>query len=357
MANQSVGGVKAVRKEPPTLDDVYDAASRLQGVAVYTPLLESQVLNDLAGGRVLLKMETLQRTGSFKFRGAYNRISRLSSKEKDGGIIAFSSGNHAQGAAAAAQLAGVSALIMMPSDAPQIKVAGTRSYGAEVMFYDYRKTGTREETAARLAAERNATIVPPYDDPYIIAGQGTVALEILAQANGMNVKIDSLLVPCSGGGLTAGCAIVMDGMSPGTSVYSVEPKGFEDTARSLASGERVSNQPDARSFCDALLISPPGEITFAVNRAKLAGGLVVSDDEVADAIAFAFRRLKLVIEPGGSVGLAAVLAGKIDCAGKTIAVVCSGANVDPKVFCKALERSAHASPSENAGARSNKVTI
>jgi len=323
----------------PGLAEVREAAERLRGVAAYTPLVEFQILNERVGGRVLLKMESLQRTGSFKFRGAYNRITRLTVEEKARGIIAFSSGNHAQGVAAAALLAGTPALILMPDSAPTIKVEGTRAYGAEVRFYEYSMTWAREALAHQLAAERGATIVPPYDHPDIIAGQGTVALELLDQARALNASIDVMIAPCSGGGLMAGCAIVMSRQSPGAKLYTVEPLGFEDTARSLVLGKRVANEPGACSVCDSLLISPPGKLTFAINYPLLAGGLVVTDEEVADAMAFAFHRLKLVLEPGGATGLAAVLCGKVDTSCKTVALVCSGGNVDAATFCSVLSRS------------------
>lgn len=319
----------------PSITDVEDAARRLEGHAVVTPLLESRLLNDRAGGRILVKAEPLQRTGSFKFRGAYNRLSRLGPDERRRGVVAYSSGNHAQGVAYAAALLGIPATIIMPADAPAIKVRNTKAYGATVVSYD-RYTENREAVGGRIAAERGATIVPPYDDPDIIAGQGTIGLEIAAQAAAIGVQLDAVLVCCGGGGLVSGTALALNARLPGVPVYAVEPADFDDTARSLKSGKREANAPDARSICDALLSPSPGELTFALNARLLTGGLTVSDKEVFAAMAAAFTDLKLVVEPGGAVALAAALSGKIPVAGRTIAVVCSGGNVDPETFAKAL---------------------
>jgi threonine dehydratase len=319
----------------PTFTDIEAAAARLAGWAVPTPLLNAPALDARIGGRILLKAETLQRTGSFKFRGAYNRISQIPEAERPAGVVSYSSGNHAQGVAAAAALLGVPATIVMPEDAPAIKLANTRDYGAEVVLYD-RFTEVREEIGAQLAARRGATIVRPYDDPAIIAGQGTCGLEIARQAAAQDARLDALLVCCGGGGLTAGCALALAELSPETAVYTVEPEGFDDTARSLAAGVRVANDPAARSFCDALLAPTPGELTFAVNRRLVAGGLAVSDTEVAAAMAYAFKTLKLVVEPGGAVALAALLAGRFDARGKTVALTLSGGNVDPEAYRRVL---------------------
>lgn len=322
--------------ELPGFAEIEAAASRLAGQAIVTPLLGNPALDAAVGGRVLIKPEILQRTGSFKFRGAYNKISRLAGgSEPPRAIVAYSSGNHAQGVAAAAQLLGIPALIVMPSDAPTIKVENTRSYGAEVVFYD-RATEERDVIAGRIASERGAAIVPPFDDPDIIAGQGTVGREIALQTAQMELSPDLVLVPCSGGGLTAGCALALSAMSPRTAVYAVEPAGFDDTARSLAAGRRVANARATGSFCDALLSREPGRLTFEINRRLLAGALAVTDAEVARAMEFAFRVLKLVVEPGGAVALAAVLGGKIDVAGRTAVVVCSGGNVDAGTFGRAI---------------------
>ncbi len=326
--------------QPPGFADIEAAAERLAGRAVVTPLLSNAALDAAVGGRVLIKAETLQRTGSFKFRGAYNRIARLAQgPERPRAIVAYSSGNHAQGVAAAAEIAGIPALIVMPADAPAIKVANTRGYGAEVVFFD-RASERREEIAGRIAAERGAAIVPPYDDPDIIAGQGTAGREIALQAREQGLVPDQLLVPCSGGGLVAGCALALAALAPQARVYAVEPAGFDDTGRSLAAGRRLANDQAVGSFCDSLLSREPGLVTFEVNRRLLAGGLAVSDAEVAAAMAYAFRVLKLVIEPGGAVGLAALLSGKVDGRGRTTAVICSGGNVDAETFCRALTHDA-----------------
>ena len=315
----------------PTVDDVEAAAVRLRGIAVRTPLLESEALNERASGRVLLKAECLQRTGSFKLRGAYNTISQVEASA----VVAYSSGNHAQGVAAAAQLLNKRATIVMPADAPAIKLDNTRAYGAEVRLYD-RQRESREAIGAEIAAQTGATLIRPYDDPRIIAGQGTAGLEIVEQAKARGLNLEVALVPCGGGGLIAGCALALTSAFPGIAIYAVEPDGLDDTKRSLAAGERVANAPGATSICDALLLPTPGELTFEVNRRLLAGGLNVSDDEVRHAIAFAFRHLKLVVEPGAAVALAAVLAGKLALEGRTAALVLSGGNVDPALFAAAI---------------------
>jgi threonine dehydratase len=315
----------------PSFADIEAAAARLRRIAVRTPLLESEALNERAGGRVLLKAECLQRTGSFKFRGAYNTISQI---EADA-VVAYSSGNHAQGVAAAAKLLGKAATIVMPADAPAIKVENTRAYGAAVRLYD-RQREAREAIGAEIAARTGAALIRPYDDPRIIAGQGTAGLEIAAEARERGVEVNVALIPCGGGGLIAGCALALTKAFPGIALYAVEPDGLDDTRRSLEAGERVANAPGASSICDALLLPTPGELTFAINRHLLAGGLAVSDDEVRRALAFAFRHLKLVLEPGGAVALAAVLSGKLPLDGRTAAVALSGANVDPALFAAAI---------------------
>lgn len=321
----------------PTLADIEDAAARLSGLAVYTPLIESPALNDICGGRLLIKAEMLQRTGSFKFRGAYNRISRLDEAEREPGIIAYSSGNHGQAVAAVGNMLGISTTVVMPADAPRLKLDATRSHGAEVITYD-RATETREDVTAGIMAKSGATLIPPFDDPLIIAGQGTVGLEIADQAAEMDAMPDAVLVPCSGGGLIAGTATAIATRHPETEIYAVEPEAFDDTARSLASGRREAVEPGGVSFCDALLVPRPGRITFAINAERLAGAITVADDAVAAAMATAFRHLKLVVEPGGAVALAAVLTGRFDCRGKTVAVVCSGGNVDAETFGAALRQ-------------------
>jgi threonine dehydratase len=321
--------------DPPRIEHVRAAAERLKGRVVATPLLESPTLNDRLGFRVLVKAESLQRTGSFKFRGALNTLLQLDDHARRAGVVAFSSGNHAQGVAAAAQLLGIPATIVMPVDAPALKVANTRGYDATVVLYD-RWRESREAIAAGIAAERGASLIPPFDDARVIAGQGTTGLELAAQAMALGARLDALVVPASGGGLVAGCALALAAESPATRVYSAEPAALDDLRRSLIAGERRANDPDARSICDALLAPTSGEITFALNRRLLAGGLAVSDDEVLRAMAVAFADLKLVVEPGGAAALAAVLSGKLDTKGKTVAVVASGGNVEREVFIKAL---------------------
>ena len=329
--------------EAPVFADIEAAAKRLAGWAVATPLLNPPALDHHSGGRILLKAETLQRTGSFKFRGAFNRISQIPEANRGAGVVTYSSGNHAQGVAAAAALLGMPATVVMPDDAPEIKIANTRGYGAEVVPYN-RLSESREDIAAAIAAKRGATLVRPYDDPGIIAGQGTCGLEIARQSAALGFEIDALLVCCGGGGLTAGCALAMAELSPRTKVYTVEPEGFDDTRRSFVAGTRVANDPAARSFCDALLAPTPGEMTFPINRRLLAGGFAVSDQEVRTAMGYAFRTLKLVLEPGGAVALAALLAGRLDARGKTVALTLSGANVDPETYREVLAAESAGAP-------------
>lgn len=319
----------------PSFDDVEAAVRRLRGFAVRTPLLESPALNDAAGGRILMKAETLQRTGSFKFRGAFNRLNLIPEGERAGGVVAYSSGNHAQGVAAAAALLGLPAVIVMPADAPAIKVDNTRGYGAEVVFYD-RYTEEREKIGASIAAERGATLVKPYDDPGVIAGQGTCGIEIFEDAATRQVELDALLVCCGGGGLTAGCALALEALSPQTRLYTVEPAGYDDTRLSFEAGHPVPHGEAAPSICDALLSPQPGDITFAVNRDRATGGLTVTDADVKAAMRYAFRTLKLVVEPGGAVCLAAILTGKIDVAGRNIGITLSGGNVDAELYRSVL---------------------
>jgi threonine dehydratase len=316
---------------PPEFDDVRAAAARIAGHARRTPLLSATPLDDRTGGRILLKLETLQHTGSFKFRGAYNRLSQLDAAQRAAGVVAFSSGNHAQGVAAAARLLGMPAVIVMPADAPHVKMQNTLALGAKVVTYD-RLRESREVIAARLAVERRAVLVPSFDDPDIIAGQGTVGLEIAEQAAELGMPLDDVIVCTSGGGLVAGTALAIHALSPGTRVWTAEPEGHDDHRRSLASGRRESNAPGTRSICDALLAPEPGALTFEINRRLLAGGFAVSDAEVCEAIAYAARTLKLVVEPGGAVALASLLAGRIEADGRTIAVVLSGGNIDDELL-------------------------
>jgi len=320
----------------PDFDDVRAAAGRLHGHARRTPLLAGTPLDELSGGRILLKLETLQHTGSFKFRGAYNRLAQLDAAQRKAGVVAFSSGNHAQGVACAARLLGVPATIVMPADAPRVKMRNTLALGAEVISYD-RLHESREQIAARLAAERGAVLVPSFDDPDIIAGQGTTGLEIAEQAAELGLQLDDVIVCTSGGGLVAGTALAIRALSPATRVWTAEPEGHDDHRRSLAAGRRESNAPGTRSICDALLAPEPGLLTFAINSRLLAGGFAVGDAEVRDAIAYAARTLKLVVEPGGAVALASVMAGRIESSGRTIAVVMSGGNIDDDLLREVLE--------------------
>lgn len=311
------------------------AAGRLAGVARRTPLLAGTPLDALAGARVLVKAECLQVTGSFKIRGAWNRLVQLSPAERAAGVVAFSSGNHAQGVAEAARRLGIRAAIVMPADAPRAKLDNTRALGAEVITYD-RVRESREEIAARLAAERGATLVPSYDDPHIIAGQGTVGLEIMEQAAETGLVPDDVVICCSGGGLAAGSALAIRAHSRATRVWVAEPAAFDDTRRSLAAGERVANAPGGASICDALLAPTPGRLTFPLMRDLVAGGLAVTDEEVRTAMVAAFGHLRLVVEPGGAVALAALLAGRLACRGRTVAVVLSGGNVDAGLYREVL---------------------
>lgn len=337
----SLPASEPARVLPPTIEDVRSAATQLKGVANRTPLLHAEALSEQLGARLYVKAEPLQRTGSFKFRGAYNRISRLDREALRGGVVAYSSGNHAQAVAAAAKLMGAPAVIVMPKDAPAIKVAGTRRHGAEIVFYD-RVRDNREAIGGQIARERSMTLVKPYDDPFVIAGQGTIGLEIAADCKVLGFTPDIVIVPAGGGGLISGTALGLSADVPSARVFSAEPDGWHDHALSLAAGKRL-RAPDmsVATLCDALLASEPGEITFEINRQRLAGELVVKDDEVFRAMAAAFRDLKLVIEPGGSVALAAILAKKIDVRGKTVVAVASGGNVDPETYRFALERGSH----------------
>ncbi|MBO9501222.1 threonine/serine dehydratase [Brevundimonas sp. A19_0] len=312
---------------------VLDAARQIAGVVVRTPLIESPALNDRLGGRVLIKAETLQVAGAFKFRGAWNRISRLNDEEKARGVVAYSSGNHAQAVAAAARRMSTPALIVMPADSPRVKVEGVIAFGGEVRSYD-RWTESREAIGEEIARTRGSVLVRPFDDPFIIEGQGTTGLEILEQAD---APIDQLLCGASGGGLIAGINLAFAERSGATRVFAIEPAAYDDTRRSLEVGERVTFPPGAApSICDALMSDRPGELTFPINQ-RLAGALTVTDEEVAEAVRYAFRTLKLVVEPGGAVSLAALLAGKVEAAGRTTAIVLSGGNIDPALFAAIIE--------------------
>lgn len=323
----------------PSFDDVIDAAKRLAGRAAVTPLLNAPLLDAELGGTLYVKPEPLQKTGSFKFRGAYNRISRLSPEEKKAGVIAYSSGNHAQGVAAAAREVGCPATVVMPKDAPPLKIARTKAFGADVVLYD-RYKDSRETIADAIQREKKCVLVKPFDDPYVIAGQGTVGNEIADQCAALGVTPDAVLVPVGGGGLISGSALALRHKLPKTEVYAAEPENYDDTARSLAKGERVAVDTKTPSICDALMSPTPGEITFALNRRLLAGGFVVTEAEVRRAMAAAFVHFKLVVEPGGAVALAAILAGRYALRGKTAVVVCSGGNADPALFAEIIRAAA-----------------
>lgn len=319
----------------PTAADVTATAQLLAGRVVRTPLIASAVLDDRVGGRVLIKVEPFQRTGSFKFRGAMSRLLRLSEAERAAGVVAWSSGNHGQAVAAAGRLLGVPAVIVMPADAPRVKLERTRSHGAEVVLYD-RAREDREAIARDLARDRCLTVVPSFDDRWVIAGQGSAAVEILEQAQDLGGVPDDLLVCCGGGGLTAGCALALEAAGAATRLWTVEPEHWDDHARSFAAGERLTASQAAPTACDALMTPTPGEITFAINQPRVAGGLAVSEAQVEDAMRFAFEELRCVVEPGGAVALAAVLAGVHRGAGRTTALLLTGGNVDADAFAAVI---------------------
>lgn len=311
----------------PAFSDVVAAAARIRPYAIRTPLVESWVLNARTGGRVFLKLETLQHTGSFKFRGACNRLAMIPEGERARGVVAFSSGNHAQGVAAAAQLFGMPAVIVMPSDAPRPKVEGTRAFGARIVEYD-RVNDDREAIAAKVQAETGGVLVKPFDDAGVIAGQGTAGLEIAEDAARLGVMLDEVLSPCSGGGLVSGVALALKGAGVTAPVHSVEPENFDGMKRSLEAGRRVTAPGGDLSIADALMAPIPGSIVFDLAKDLLAPGFTVSDSELAGAVAFAARELKLLVEPGGAAALAALLAGRVDARGKSVALVVSGGNAE-----------------------------
>ncbi len=319
----------------PTYQDVLAASRRIAGHVVRTPMLRNALLDERTGATVLVKAEPLQRTGSFKLRGATNATLRLTPQQRAAGLVTHSSGNHGQAVACAAASVGARATVFMPADAPGVKVDSTRRWGAEIIAYD-RLSENREALSAAFAARTGACLVPPFDHPDVMAGQGTLGLELAEDAAAAGLSLDALLVCTGGGGLISGCALAMSGASPATRVIAVEPEGWDDTARSLQAGQRLGNAPGGSLLCDALLSPMPGELTFAVNQARLAGAAAVSDAEVLAAMAFAFTHLKLVVEPGGAVALAAVLAGKYAARGQVVGIVVSGGNVDPAVFSRAL---------------------
>ncbi len=311
----------------PTFADIEAAAARVAPFAYKTPLVENADLNRQLGARVLLKLETLQRTGSFKFRGALSRIAKIPPAERGKGVVAFSSGNHAQGVAAAAALFEVPALIVMPKDAPRAKLEGTRAYGAEIVFYD-RTKDDREAIALALCEERGATLVRPFDDPDVVAGQGTVGLEIVHDAAMRGVALDAVLAPCSGGGLISGIALAFSVLSPATRIVSVELENYDGMRRSLAAGARTAAPGGAPSIADGLMAPIPGEIPFALARRYLADALTVSDSELLNSVAYTARTLKLCVEASGAAGLAALISGRYAAGGKAVAVVLTGANGD-----------------------------
>lgn len=322
-----------------SLSDIHAARERIAGQAVVTPLMRSAFLDEQTGGRIFLKCENLQRTGSFKFRGAYNALSAMEPEQRARGIVAVSSGNHAQGVAEAARLFGVSATIFMPADAPVIKVERVERSGAKVLPFDRTKED-RDALAAALCEETGAIFVHPYNNPLVMAGQGTAGLESVEQLRARGLDADVGLICCGGGGLSAGVSTAWRSAFPTMQISVVEPDGFDDTVRSLALGERVGNAPGNSSVCDAILTEMPGVLTFPVNLANGVTGLSVNDDEVLAAVAFAFKELKLIVEPGGAVCLAALLAGKLDVKDKTVLAVLSGGNADPSMIVRALEAAA-----------------
>jgi threonine dehydratase len=325
----------ALDKTLPTAADIDAAAQRLDGVAVRTPLIIAPVLDERLGARVFLKAETLQRTGSFKFRGAYNKIASIPRDRRSAGVVAYSSGNHAQGVAAAARLLGMRATIVMPSDAPRAKRDRTLALGAEIVPYD-RSSQDRAAIAETIVAERGATLVPPYDDPLIIAGQGTIGREIVEDLARANLIPDIVVIGASGGGLAAGVSLGIKARLPETGIFTVEPEGFDDTLRSFRSGRRERNPRPSGTICDALMSATPGELTFPITQRLIGQGLTASDTEVAGAVRYAFEELKLVVEPGGAIGLAALLAGRPDVKGKIVVGILSGANVDADLFARLI---------------------
>ncbi|KIC41180.1 threonine ammonia-lyase [Ruegeria sp. ANG-R] len=319
-----------------SIDMIEAAAERLKGHVRETPLLSSPFLDELAGRRVLVKPECLQHTGSFKFRGAWSAISALDDTARSRGVIAYSSGNHAQGVAYAAAQHGISSVIVMPSDAPKLKIENTRALGSEVVLYD-RANESREEIGEALAAQRGLTLIRPYDEPQVIAGQGTAGLELARQARQLGVTEGDVLICCGGGGLTSGIALALERHAPGLRARPCEPEGFEDVKRSLTTGAIQSNDATSGNICDAILTPQPGQITFPILQRLCGPGLAVSEQEALHAMALAFLRLKIVLEPGGAVSLASALFRKDQIEADAVIVVASGGNVDPQIFEQALE--------------------
>jgi len=335
-ANHATARIADMSQTIPVIDDIVRAAETLLGHAVRTPLLRSPALDALTGGEVFVKPENLQKTGSFKFRGAYNAISNLDDAQRKRGVVALSSGNHAQGVGEAARLFGVAATIVMPSDAPASKITRTLASGAEVIHFD-RENDDRDAVVARVVADKDAVFIHPFNNPMVIAGQGTVGLEIADDLAALGKKADRVLICTGGGGLTAGVALAIHARFPEAIIHTVEPEGFDDYRRSLEAGEILENELRGGSVCDAILSSCPGTIGFEVNRKLISQGLVVSDSEALEAVRFAYEELKLVVEPGGAVALAAVLQLGRKCEGETVALVLSGGNVDPAIFAAAIK--------------------
>ncbi|OFX05244.1 MAG: hypothetical protein A3E78_06890 [Alphaproteobacteria bacterium RIFCSPHIGHO2_12_FULL_63_12] len=323
--------------ETATASGVRAAAKRIAGAVVTTPLLENEWLNERAGGRVLMKAETLQHGGSFKFRGAMNRLSVLAPEARARGVLAWSSGNHAQGVARAARLFGVRSVIVMPRDAPALKVAQVKAYGGEIVLFD-RYTEDREAIGRRIAMEEGLALAPSYDDVDIIEGQGTLALEAAAQAAAIGASFDAFVICCGGGGMTSGCATILEEISPATEVHIAEPEGFDETWASIRAGRKLRADIAGKTLCDALATPTPGDITFPIMQRLVRGGYTISDDEVAETVAWAFKYLKLVLEPGGAAALAAVFHRKIRAEGRTIGLTLSGGNIDPSLFATILGR-------------------
>ena len=323
-------------KARPSYEDVLAASKRLYNIAVKTPLIENNYLNELVGGRVFLKAETLQHTGSFKFRGAYNFLAQLNESHKKNGVVAYSSGNHAQGVAAAAKLLKIKSTIIMPSDAPSIKLNQTRILGAEVITFE-REKENREEIASNFSKKTGSTIIPPYDHPWTISGQGTVGAEIIDKLDRIGLYANRILICCGGGGLTAGIATVVSEKSPASEIIVVDPVGYDDTTRSLKERKILKNKIKTKSICDALLAQSPGNLTFSINKELVSGGIAVTDEDVIKAMSFSWKYLKLVVEPSGAVALAAILKHKKHFSKLTSVVILSGANVDPVFYSKVIK--------------------
>lgn len=318
-------------------DGVRAAAKRIKGAAVRTPLLENEWLNERAGGRIFMKAETLQHGGSFKFRGAMNRLSKLTSEERKRGVLAWSSGNHAQGVARAARLFGMRSVIVMPQDAPALKVAQVRAYGGEIVFFD-RYAEDREAIGRKIASEQGLALAPSYDHVDIIEGQGTLALEAVEQAAALGASFDAFVVCCGGGGMASGCATILADISPKTEVHIAEPQGYDETWASIAAGRKLRADITRKTICDALATATPGDITLPIMQRHVKGGFTLSDDEVAETVAWAFKYLKLVLEPGGAIALAAVYHNKLRAEGRTVGLTLSGGNVDPGLYAQMLAR-------------------